>query len=131
MNGYKPLGMTTEADNYISKREDLMKIYKEIFETCDKFLSLYEGFLKESERCRTMQLAWGVRSVERYKNNFLLHVLMNSYNVFDESHKRYPVLLGYVEANNPEWLEKVVKGHNEKLRKCKVSVYPLEEALTA
>ena len=108
-----------------------MKIYKEIFEACDNFLSVYAGFLSDSERCHTMELTWGMLSVDRYKDRFLLLVLMNSYRVFDESHKRYPVLLDWVKKNNPEWLEKVIKDHSEKLRKCKVSVYPLEEALTA
>lgn len=131
MNGYKPLGMTSEADNYIAKRDDLKKICKSVFEACDGFLESYKDFLSDSERCVVMKRAWGFQYVSEYKRKILSEVLFGSYKVFDDSHKRYIQLLNVVRVNNPEWIESVIRDHENKIKQCKVSVYPLEEALTA
>lgn len=131
MSSYKALGMTSEASNYIEKREDLKRNCKQVFDECEKILALYEDFLNDSERCQTKSLTWGIQFVGEFKLKFVTRVLMNSYKVFNESHLRYEKLLRIVQRNNPEWLDLIVSDHEDKLRKCKVSVFPFKEALTA
>lgn len=130
-NGYIPRAAVSDTANYLSKREDIIRLNQMVGEACEKFLTSYAGFLNGQEKCRAQSLIWGIRSVKEYYNKLLVQVLMASYNVWDESHLRYPVLLDVVKENNPDWVERIVKNHDEKLKKCKVSVYPLEEALTA
>lgn len=131
MGSYVPRSLVAEADKYATSREDLIRVQQEVSECCEDFLVCYEDFLNGTERCLTQQLSWGIRSLNDYKNKFLRQVLMGSYKVWDKSHLRYLELLKTVQENNPEWVEKVIKDHEHKLSMCKVSVFPIEEALTA
>ena len=128
---YTARSVCSETENYLSKREDIIRLNRQVGETCEDFLACYESFLSGSEKCQTKSLIWGVRSIREYKNRFLVQVLMASYKVWNESHMRYLELLDAVKENNPEWVERIMRDHESKIKNCKVSVYPLKEALTA
>ena len=131
MYGYKSCSCAADADRYISKQASLIKIFMEINEICENFIASYGEYLTDAEKCYAKQLTWGLRNVHEYTERFFSLVLMNSYRVFDKSHERYPELLKFIKLNDPLWFERVCKNHEDKIRRCKVSVYPLEEALTA
>ena len=131
MNGYKAGTFAREAETFSSNQETLKKIQNQIRKTADHFVFLYRDCLTDSEKCHAKQLIWGLSSVAEYNRLFLVLVLMNSYKVFDESHERYIALLQVVNKLNPEWIKSITKDHEAKIARCKVSVYPIGEALTA
>lgn len=130
MNGYRAGTFAKEAETFSSNNETLKKIQNQIRKTADYFVFQYHDFLTDAERCYAKQLTWGLSSVADYKNLFLVLVLMNTYKVFNESHERYITLLRVVNNLNPEWVERIEKDHEAKIARCKVSVYPIREALT-
>lgn len=119
-----------DAYNYIHENEKLKKIYAEVDCKMRELIEQYAAVLTQSEICKAYLDFWGSRAVEQYCERFFTYVLCNTYNVFDESHSRYILVLDAIKQNNPEWVTAFEHEHERKLAQCKVSVYSLEEALT-
>ena len=122
--------MVSEAVIYSRNHVTQAKMLAEVVSMCDNLVEKYRSFLTESEICRANTLIWGVKMDYQYRNEFLANILLNSYRVWDESHKRYSELLKIVAENDPAWLQSVMDDHEYKLRRCKVRVFPLGEART-
>lgn len=114
-----------------AERGSCERMVKEVLKATETLLQLYGGFLTETDIIKAKALTWGVITGEEYMRRFRIHVLMDSYKVWESSHLRYPELLKIVAANNPEWIEGIIKDHDEKIKRCKVCVFPLGEAQTA
>ena len=128
MSAYRACTAVSETNQYITNNASLTRLYREVSEMCDRQIERYKSFLTEAEKTHAMQLMWGLRSVEDYNHHFLVLVLMDSYRVFDESHARYPQLLKIVRENDPYWVEKIERDHEDKIHRCKVSLFNIEEA---
>lgn len=128
MSAYRACTAVSETNQYITNNASLTRLYREVKEMSERQVERYKSFLTESEKSHALQLIWGLRSVNDYNHHFLVLVLMNSYRVFDESHTRYPQLLKVVKENDPEWVERIEKNHEDKIHRCKVSLFNIEEA---
>lgn len=118
------------AFDYIRNHERLARAYMEVDEEMRKLIERYQSVLTKSEICKMYGEFWGCAAIEQYRNRFFSRVLCNTYNVFDKSHSRYILVLNAIKQNNPEWITAFEHEHEQKLARCKVSVYSLEEALT-
>ena len=111
---------------YIDLNPEKFKGFKEACLLRDELIERYRAVIPISQICRANGLIYGCESSEEYGNKFLVWVLMNSYNVFDESHTRYKEILSVIERYNPEWTDRFKRDHDRKVRICKVNIFPIK-----
>ena len=120
---------TSEALRYITNNSTSVKMWNRVREACNDLLAKYSDILTNSEVCKAKSLCWGCNTPGEYANKFLVLVLMNGYYVWNESHARYIQLLNAIERENPRWVSRFINEHENKLKRCKVPIYPIGEVV--
>ena len=127
----KRMTYSADAVRYLEKHVSLEKVLKDIREVEEELMEKYADYLEVAGvKSIASGLTFGNETVEAYKRKFF-HSLLNSYRVFDVSHNNYPILLNVVAVNNPEWVDAVKRDHDEKVKRCKVDIYPFDSEKTA
>lgn len=100
-----------------------LRLVKEAREQREMLMAVYGDLLDQEGRMRADSIEYGYKTAEKYAEGFLCNVLMQSYRVFDKSHRKYLPLLKRVREHNPEWERALIADHERKLRVCKVHIY--------
>ena len=125
------------SETYNKDHKSLMQLYKQVIMFDDYLDNRFSDLLPIMKHTEARGLSYGLYDIERFAGMYLTHILSMSYNVWDESHARYPVLLERIKDLVKEcpfefsalvstWEDEFVRIHERKVKNCKVRVFPIK-----
>ena len=127
MANYDGYGMHVAPGSnwYINLDPKDVERFQKILDMRKHLITCYKPVLNEYLCREAYGITWGRKNYEDYSFGFLVQVLMRSYSVYNETHKRYPIILELIKKHHPEWVRAFERDHEDKLRLCKVEIYPI------
>lgn len=113
------------AERYLLHRQTQRRCIAETLKEVERLLNDYASVLTFEDRLKANALNTRIQEACEYRRSFFICVLFSSYNVMDESHKKYLEILKLIAEHDPGYLNEAVSYHERMVRQCRGKVFEI------